>query len=85
VNATDIGSLAVSAAGVVTGLVTLVTMRRFGLALAAAVELWTAAGLLRLSADGAWGAVATAATIIVIRRIVGSAIKERAAPKGARA
>lgn len=68
-------SLVVSAAGVVVGVLSFVTFRRFSVALAAALELLTAAGLLRLSADGTWRAVATAGAIVVTRRLVGAALR----------
>lgn len=78
-NVIHLTTLAISAAGVVAGLVALVTMRRFGLALAAALELWTAAGLLRLTADATWKPLAAAAAIIVIRKLVASTIDRPAA------
>jgi hypothetical protein len=71
---TEAASLAVSATGVVAGLVTFARARRIGVALAVSVELWTAAGLLRLSADGTWRAVATAGAIILVRKLVGAAV-----------
>ena len=82
-NATNVAALTLSAAGVVAGLVAVVTMRRFGLALAAALELWTAAGLLRLTADATWKPLATAAAIIVIRKLVASTINRKPSPADA--
>lgn len=69
----EAASLAVSAAGVVTGLFTFATTRRLDTSLGVALDLFTAAGLLRLSAVGTWSSVATAATILVIRKLVGAA------------
>lgn len=66
----ETAALAVSAAGVIAGVVTFVGMRRISSALAATLELWTAAGLLRLTADATWKAVAIAATLVLIRKLV---------------
>ena len=73
-NLADLGALTLSAAGLLAFLLTLAAMRRFGLALSTALELWTAAGLLRLSAQASWQALATAATLIAVRKLAGMAL-----------
>ena len=67
-----VGPLAavVTAAGVVTGLVVLLATGRGLLALRVALELWTAAGLLRLGADAELPAILTAATVLGLRQLV---------------
>jgi uncharacterized membrane protein len=74
-NVIDAASLTVSGAGVVAGAATLAATRRAALALAIALELWTAAGLLKLTAEGTWRSVATAGMILLLRKLVVSAIK----------
>lgn len=48
--------------------------------LGAALELWLAAGLLRLSADAEWATIAGAATIVAIRRLVAPTLLRGPAP-----
>lgn len=47
--------------------------------LGAALELWLAAGLLRLSADADWATLAGAATLVAIRRLVAPTLLRRPA------
>jgi hypothetical protein len=75
----EVAALAASAGGIMAGIGALAVTRRLGLALSVALELLTAAGLLRLSAEGTWKAVASAATVIIIRKLVGSTIKRQPA------
>jgi hypothetical protein len=51
--------------------------------LGAALELWLAAGLLRLSADAGWTALAAAAAFVAFRYLVAPTLLRRRAP-GAR-
>lgn len=39
-----------------------------------ALDFWLAAGLLRLSAEADWPAIATAGAIVCLRRLVGTAL-----------
>jgi hypothetical protein len=41
--------------------------------IAAMLELWVAAGLLRLSADASWTAIGTAAALIAVRTLLARA------------
>ncbi|WP_207921463.1 hypothetical protein [Micromonospora sp. KC721] len=62
--------------GTVTGLallcgaVVLVTVRSWRAALRVLLDLLVAAGLLRLAVDSGWDALATAAVIILLRRLL---------------
>lgn len=78
--ALDAAALALSAAGLVAmaAAVTLAWDWRAGLGMA--LELWMAAGLLRLARPGEWGALAVAATVVVVRHLAGAGL--RAGPAG---
>ena len=66
----DVAAAVVSAFALVAGLAVFVTARRIWLALGVALDLWTAAGLLRLSASGTWTALGAAAAILAVRKTV---------------
>ncbi|MFB1299392.1 hypothetical protein ACAG24_028200 [Mycobacterium sp. pW049] len=57
-------------AGILVGIATLVVFRRPLLALRVTLELLTAAGLLRLSVDSSWAAIAVTAVLILVRQAV---------------
>jgi hypothetical protein len=59
----------VVAAALVLSALALVVTRRVGVALPILLDLLLAAGLLRLSATGSWQAIASAAAIVVIRKL----------------
>jgi hypothetical protein len=63
----DALALIVSASGVLVLMLATSTWRS---ALPIAIELWTGAGLLRLTGSPDWTRVATAAAIIVVRHVV---------------
>lgn len=67
--------LMISAAGVFVGLLIVFLCRQFASAIAAALELWMAAGLLRLAVDASWAAVGSAAAIVAIRTVVKIALR----------
>ena len=67
--------LMVSAAGVIAGILIVSLCRQFASAVAAALELWMAAGLLHLAVDASWAAVGSAAAIVAIRMIVKTALR----------
>jgi len=46
------------------------------------MDLWTAAGLLRLAGEPSWARVATAAAIVSIRRVILSRRSPEIAPDG---
>ncbi len=48
-----------------------------------AVELWTAAGLLRLAGTLTWSRIATVAAIVAVRRVVTATLRDAAAIRGA--
>lgn len=57
-------------AAIVLGIATLVTFGKPLPALQVMLELLTAAGLLRLSVDSAWSAIAATAVLIVLRKTI---------------
>lgn len=63
-------SWAIGGAGVVLGALTLLVLRRPPLALHVLLDFLLAAGLLRLSVDASWQALAVTAIVIVVRRVV---------------
>jgi hypothetical protein len=63
-------ALLLSAAGLVAGGLVLARTLDWRLALAAAVDLWTAAGLLRLAGPPSWSRLGAAAAVLVVRRLV---------------
>ena len=69
----DVLALSVSGCGVLAALFAIGATRHVRLALAVALELWTAAGLLRLTEGASWYAVAGAAAIIATRKVVSRA------------
>jgi len=66
---------------------TLLSTRRITTALPVLLDLLLAAGLLRLSATGTWQAIASAAAIVVIRKLattgISAAQRARAEPSSA--
>lgn len=86
---TGAAAVAVAAAALVAGVVALSVTRRPPLAIAVFLDLLLAAGLLRLAGDPGWQALATAASIVAIRRLVGAGLRRarrtRTAPQENRA
>jgi hypothetical protein len=68
-------SLACVAAGLLAGLLTLLTVRDGLLALRLALDLWLAAGLLRLALPPAWEQLLAAAAIVAVRQLVGLTLR----------
>ncbi len=66
----ELAAGALTVAGALAGVAGLASTRRLRVALPMTLDLWTAAGLLRLSADRAWSAIALAAGLVAIRRLV---------------
>ena len=64
-----------SGAALLAGVLTLVTTRKPALALSVFLDLLTAAGLLRLVGDPSWRAIATAATIVGLRHLIGLGLR----------
>ncbi|WP_346618588.1 DUF1622 domain-containing protein [Blastococcus montanus] len=71
------GTAAQLVAGValLTGVWTLAITRRPALALGILLDLLVAAGVLRLAGDPSWEAIATAATVVAIRHLVGYGLR----------
>lgn len=57
-------------AGILVGAAALITFRRPLLALRVMVDLFVAAGLLRLSVDLSWETIAGTATVVAVRQIL---------------
>ena len=72
-------AMAVTAAGLVAGLLALAVTRRPGLALKVFLDFLLAAGLLRLTGDPGWPAVVAAAAIVALRRLIGAGLRAGAA------
>jgi hypothetical protein len=66
---TDV-SWIIAAAGILVGIAGLAVFRQPLVALRVMLELFTAAGLLRLSVDLSWEAIAGVAVLIAVRRLV---------------
>jgi hypothetical protein len=77
----------VVAAALAVSALTLLSTRRIATALPVLLDLLLAAGLLRLSATASWQAIASAAAIVLIRKLatlgITAARKARAAPASA--
>lgn len=72
-------ALACVAAGLAMPLLTSVIARAPRAGLAMMMELWTAAGLLRLADNPSWRAISAAATVIGIRKLVLLGLSQRRA------
>jgi hypothetical protein len=68
-------ALLVTTAALVAGVVALVATRRPAAALPVFLDLLVAAGLLRLVGQPSWQALATAAVILVLRRLIGLGLR----------
>lgn len=66
----------VAGLGVVLAAAVVAATRRLAIALSVLLDMLMAAGLLRLSADAAWSSLATAAAIVVLRKVVVAGIHE---------
>ncbi|MDP9429734.1 MAG: DUF1622 domain-containing protein [Actinomycetota bacterium] len=68
-------ALLVTAAALLAGLVALLATRRPAVALPVFLDLLVAAGLLRLVGEPSWQALATAAAIVLLRRLIGFGLR----------
>jgi hypothetical protein len=68
-------SLAAAGAALVAGALALAATRRPATALGVLLDLLLAAGLLRLTGDPSWHALATAAAIVLLRRLLGTGLR----------
>ncbi len=76
----DVLALAVTAMGLAVALAAALVGPGWRTGLGAALELWLAAGLLRLSADAGWTALAAAAAFVAVRAIVAPTLLRRPTP-----
>jgi hypothetical protein len=65
----------VLATGLLAGAVVLASSRRLLTAMSVTLEMWTASSLLRLTADATWGAIAIAATLVALRRVLAVSLR----------
>jgi hypothetical protein len=69
-------ALIVSVAGVLAGLFVAMRARNLRAGVSVMLALWTAATLLRLSANASWPALGAAATLVSFRKLVGNALRD---------
>jgi uncharacterized membrane protein len=74
-NAAATLALLVTVGALLAGLVALAATRRPAVALPVFLDLLVAAGLLRLVGEPSWQALATAAAIIALRRLIGFGLR----------
>lgn len=65
----------IAGAALLMGAWTLAITRRPALALGILLDLLVAAGVLRLAGDPSWPAIATAATVVAVRHLVGHGLR----------
>jgi hypothetical protein len=70
-------SLTCVVAGLVSGTVAVAVSRDVRVGLQVALDLWVAAGLIRLGLPASGEQLLAAAAIIVVRQLVGSALRHR--------
>jgi uncharacterized membrane protein len=67
-------SLAITGSALVAAVIALLTTGQPRTALGVLLDLLLAAGLVRLSADPDWEVIAVAATVVVLRRVLGTGL-----------
>ncbi|WP_329110746.1 DUF1622 domain-containing protein [Micromonospora sp. NBC_01699] len=72
----------ITAAALVSGVVTLLTVRSWRTALRLLLDLLTAASLIRLVSAEHWTDIATAGTIVLLRTVIGSVLATPATGMG---
>lgn len=70
-----LAALGIGLAALVAGALVLVRTRRPAAALPVLLDLLLAAGLLRLAGDPGWHTIATAAAIVLLRRLIGFGLR----------
>ncbi len=71
----ELAALVVAAFGVVVALVVCLATRDVRAGILAGIELWTAAGLLHLTADAAWSALGSAAAVVAVRKLAAAGLR----------
>jgi hypothetical protein len=74
----------VSAVGVVAGIASGLGARHVHVGLLVMLDLWTAASLLRVSVDGSWKSIGAAATLVALRKVVGTVLGRASRPRATR-
>ncbi len=77
-------SWTIAGAGLILAVAVALRTARLLVALPVLLDMLLAAGLLRLSADAPWPAIATTATIVVLRKTVAAGITESGSAWGVR-
>ena len=72
---THVSAAGATAAALAVGALVLVRTRRPAAALPVLLDLLLAAGLLRLAGDPDWRTIATAAAIVLLRRLIGIGLR----------
>jgi hypothetical protein len=75
---TEFLALACTAAGPLAGLVVLARTRRGLPALQVVLDLWLAAGLLRLAGPPSWATLAGVAAVVALRQLLGPGLRAAA-------
>ncbi len=76
-------ALGITAAGLLAAAVVLTATRRPEFALKVLLDVLLAAGLLRLTGQPGWAALATAAAVVAVRRLVGIGLRAGRRPAAA--
>ncbi len=76
-------ALGITVAGLLAATVVLTATRRPEFALKVLLDFLRAAGLLRLTGQPGWAALATAAAVVAVRRLVGSSLRAGRGSAGA--
>jgi hypothetical protein len=66
----DLVSLSIAGAGIIVLGVSVTLVARWKDGVPLVLELWTAAGLVRLAGEPSWARIATAAAIVAVRKLV---------------
>jgi hypothetical protein len=74
----DAAALTLTAAGLAAAAVAVGLTRDWRAAMGMALELWLAAGLLRLSRPGEWRALVVAAVVVAVRQLVTRSLRATA-------
>lgn len=77
---TDVIAMLLSCAGLFVVLCAAIVTRMLRAGVPMMLELWTAAGLLKLAGDPSWSTVAIAAAMIALRHLTSAALRQRLRP-----
>ncbi len=74
----DLLALVCTGGGLIAGVAVLARTRQVLPAVAVSLDLWTAAGLLRLAGPPSWQRVAAAAAVVALRRLLAAGLRASA-------